>query len=66
MASHGQSLQCQKSRFKIKLFYYCGVLIVLNYCSNHCDIPHAVFLLLEKTEFAIYLINVQVRKVCVL
>ena len=66
MASHSQGLQCQTLRFKIKLFYYCGMLIVFNYCSHHCDIPHAVFLMLEKTEFAIHLINVQVCEVCVL
>ena len=57
---HLQGPQCQKLSFKIKLFYYCGVSIVLNYCLNHCDIPSAVFLLLEKTEFAIHVIDVQV------
>ena len=66
MASHSQGLQYKKSSFKIKLFYYCDVLTVLNYCSNHCDIPSAIFLLLEKTEFANHVINVQVCEVYLL
>ena len=55
-----------KIKFQIKLFYYCGMLIVLNYYSNYYDIPSAVFLLLEKTQFAIHVSNVQVCEVCVL
>ena len=46
-----------KNEVSIKLFYYCGVLLVLNYCSNHREIPSAVLILLEKTDFVIHVID---------
>ena len=51
------SPHCQKSSFKIKLFYYCGVLLVLNHCSNHHKILSTILILLEKTDFVIHVIN---------
>ena len=53
----GLGPHCQKSSFKIKILYYCGVLLVLNHCSNHREIPSAVLILLEKTDFVIHVID---------
>ena len=38
-------------------FFYFGLLLVLNHCLNHCEIPSALLMLLEKTNFVIHVID---------
>ena len=58
-----QGPQREKSSFKIKLFYYCGLLLVLNHCQNHREIPSAVLLLPEIANFVIHVIDFSLREV---
>ena len=46
-----------KNQVKIKLFFYFGAILVLNHCLNHREIPSAVLMLLEKTDFVIHVID---------